>query len=396
MLSTPYQGNAFPPGLDGESVSGPITVTPEALTFVARAHAVTMPLDGLIVTAGGFNDQLLIFRHPSLPGWTVSSPDRALLDDPTLLARPAIASQAGRIKHAARGFLIKILGLAALLIAALVGLTALKEPLVTATARQIPLEWEERIGAIALQQWHQSSTFCTEPRLLAPLTPLLATLAETSPGQGPPFTIHLLKDPRINAFALPGGPIVITTGLVLAVSSGPELAGVVAHEMAHITLRHATRQLITKAGLGLMLQVILGDSSPLATVVTENAAFFWTLKNSRNYERQADNQAWDTLIRARIDPRGMIDFFSFLLQTEGKAEAGETTEQALNFFSTHPLTSERIAALKSRLRDQDEPGGYIDPGLDLGALQADIRLWLAAETTAAQPLRPVAARPARQ
>jgi predicted Zn-dependent protease len=140
------------------------------------------------------------------------------------------------------------------------------------------------------------------------------------------------------------GHIFIHTGLLKAADRPEELAGVLAHEMAHITRRHAFRKLIESSGLYLVAQYFFGDATGITAALANSSELLLKQKYSRDFEREADDTGWQYLVEAKIDPRGMIDFFEKLKADEAKSGSGSGTGPDL--LSTHPSTAERIRRLK--------------------------------------------------
>jgi len=152
-----------------------------------------------------------------------------------------------------------------------------------------------------------------------------------------PFTFTVIgADTVINAFSIPGGHVFVYTGLLKSASNGAEVAGVIAHEVAHITKYHGADRLATGSVVNLVNQILFGDSSSVvgaAAQIVEGLAF---LKLSRDDEYQADSCAVAYTTAASINPRGMASFLDFLLQKYGSAGIFEP-------LSDHPDTKERIA-----------------------------------------------------
>ena len=144
-----------------------------------------------------------------------------------------------------------------------------------------------------------------------------------------PLKFHIVEDASLNAFAMPGGNVVLHTGLLLAADSPEEVAGVLAHEIAHVTRRHGIRNIVSSAGLYLVMQMLVGDVSGAVAILTDNSALLLDRKFSRDFEREADEAGWDYLIRSDIEPSGMIRFFERVRQEDQKAVGGELAQSAL-------------------------------------------------------------------
>ena len=158
------------------------------------------------------------------------------------------------------------------------------------------------------------------------------------------FDFHLLDDPEINAFAIPGGHIYLTTGLLRAAESEAEIAAVLAHEIAHVTSRHIAQRMTALYGVSLLTRLALGeDPGMLEQIATELLAQGFLLKHSRDNEREADAAGLDYVIAAGYSPRGYAAFFERILE--------QPRPPAI--LSTHPDPAERIEAAERMLADLD-------------------------------------------
>ena len=161
------------------------------------------------------------------------------------------------------------------------------------------------------------------------------------------WAFHVVVNEEVNAFALPGGHIYVHTGLLRAASTPSELAGVLAHEIAHVTARHSTERLTKAHGINAFLGLITGAESGLVErLLTRVGRRGAIAKFSRDDEREADRLALDYLQKtARYDPRGMVRFFETLF--ERRRERPNVLE---HFFASHPLTEERLQAARERIK----------------------------------------------
>jgi Zn-dependent protease with chaperone function len=190
-------------------------------------------------------------------------------------------------------------------------------------------------------------------------------LAGVAPGADYPYQFKVVNVSDINAFALPGGFLYLNRGLIEAASSEGMLAGVMAHEMAHVALRHGTNQAskayLGQTGLGILGGLVGGDNS--STEKTMNAiggfgmnALF--LKFSRTDEEQADVVGAQMLAKAGYDPMDMVAFFKML---EGKKYREPSKVE--QFFSSHPTPGDRAARVREerkllKIRLTDPVGGF--------------------------------------
>jgi Zn-dependent protease with chaperone function len=154
------------------------------------------------------------------------------------------------------------------------------------------------------------------------------------------YRFHVAKNDAINAFAVPGGIIVVHTGLIEATRRPEELAGVLAHEVQHIELRHSLRALIKDLGLRGLWVLLTGD---LGSGIAGQAALELTsLSFSRSAEAEADAKGLELLVERGIDPSGMADFFVIMARQQSAATPPP-------FLSTHPASEDRERRLRERV-----------------------------------------------
>jgi predicted Zn-dependent protease len=167
-----------------------------------------------------------------------------------------------------------------------------------------------------------------------------------------PFTIKVVEDESVNAFALPGGFFFVNTGLILKADNEAELAGVMAHETAHVCARHGTRQ-ATKAELANYMTIPLIFMGGWAGYGIRQAAGVLVpmslLKFSRGYESEADMLGLQYMYKTGYDPASFVDFFEKIEALE-KKKHGAVAE----LFSSHPMTDDRIQAAQKNIQDNLE------------------------------------------
>lgn len=214
-------------------------------------------------------------------------------------------------------------------------------------------EQEKQFGESFMRQIRRSGKLVQEPELNDYLQQLGYQLAAASDAPGYGFTFFLVDDPSINAFAGPGGYIGVHTGLLLAARNESELAGVLAHEIAHVTQRHllrayeAAQRMSLPTAAALLAAILIGSqdgqAGQAALVGIQAASAQYQINFTRANEHEADRVGIQTLARAGIDPRGMPDFFERLHQ-QTRLYGSRLPE----FLSTHPVTTNRIAETAAR------------------------------------------------
>jgi predicted Zn-dependent protease len=156
--------------------------------------------------------------------------------------------------------------------------------------------------------------------------------------------------------------VVILHGLLERTDTPEELAGVMAHELQHILRRHTTRAVIQDVGTGLLLMALTGDMTGPLAYGLETARALGDLRYSRRAEEEADREGMKMLLAARVDPAGMIAFFEKMQKKEG------AQSPALTYLSSHPMTAERIARLRSLAAAGTGPREPVLPNEDWPAL----------------------------
>ena len=208
----------------------------------------------------------------------------------------------------------------------------------------LPVRWEEKLGAQVVLLLAPEDRRIDDPNCQKAIEHLADLLMETE--QTSPYRLQIIlkRDPIINAFAAPGGYIVIHDGLLRKTKSPEELVGVLAHEIQHILQRHSTRAILRELSIGVLFSALSGDAGGMYYAL-ETVRTLGGLRFQRQDEVEADQKGMQMLQKAKIDPKGMITFFETL-----KEEVGDIP-RFLSYVSTHPRTEERIEQLK-QMADQ--------------------------------------------
>ena len=162
------------------------------------------------------------------------------------------------------------------------------------------------------------------------------------------YSVEIINDDNtLNAFALPGGPIYIYSGLLKYLDSEAALAGVLGHEIAHAELRHASTRMTQEYGITTLLSMVLGDNQSTLTQIVANLLTTATiLQNTRANEDESDEYSLKYLKDTKYYP-GSVKFFFEKLQADGKISA--QTSDIEKFLSTHPEPAQRISRTNDRL-----------------------------------------------
>jgi predicted Zn-dependent protease len=213
---------------------------------------------------------------------------------------------------------------------------------------------EHRLGAAVVQRIRAQDLVIDDVQLSEYLASVGQSIAAYAQNQGSPFTFFWVNDASINAFAAPGGFIGINAGLILATQSEAELAGVIAHEVAHVTQRHIARGFADQQQLGIPFAAAMLASALLAATSDSqvgSAAMAGTMAASvqhrinftRANEQEADRVGTQFLLQSGFDPNGMANFFA-RLERKAMGSAARVPE----FLLTHPLPRNRVADTLNR------------------------------------------------
>ena len=235
-------------------------------------------------------------------------------------------------------------GVGAVIAILFVGLPRAAEPV----AALMPLAWEEALGNQVVSGFAAHNRFCDRPGGTRSLARLTDRLVETIDSRYT-FRVAVADAGPVNAFAAPGGYIVLYRGLLGSAESPDEVAGVLAHEIGHVVARHGTEAIVRAAGLAAIVQLLLGDPSGLLGIGVAGGELLLSLAYSREDEAEADAIAVRMLAAAGIGTAGFVNFLQRMARTR-EAAGGDS---GMAFLSTHPRSAERAAAVRASA----SPGG---------------------------------------
>jgi predicted Zn-dependent protease len=213
---------------------------------------------------------------------------------------------------------------------------------------------EQEIGDAIAANLNPQLPLVRDPLLNRYITLLGREIAQVGERPNLDYRFYIINSEVVNAFALPGGHIYVTTGLISETETGAELAGVLAHEIGHVTARHGVqklqRQLRTGSLVSMMYNLILGgEPSLLQQSALRLGNVLWSARHSREDEREADELAVEYLIRSGVNPEGIVTLLQGLIEEEVHNRG-----PAAAWFSTHPLTVDRIEHVREEI-DEEAP-----------------------------------------
>jgi predicted Zn-dependent protease len=220
-----------------------------------------------------------------------------------------------------------------------------------ASAGGVSSEQEMQLGAQEAQQINAQLPMLNDAQIDAYVNALGQSMASRTSRSDLQWHFAVVNTSEVNAFALPGGFIYVNRGIIERATNASELAGVLGHEIEHVVRRHSVKQMaqVQNANVGVELACALtgvcNNQAVGAAVNVAGGAYF--AKNSRADEKQADDGGFQNVIRAGLNPTGMLTFFQKLLAEEQQAGGGASGVNA--WFSDHPGTQDRIADIQGML-----------------------------------------------
>ena len=332
-----FRARHFATGLPPAGVTVSVQVRPDGL-WIARADGVEqlVPYAVIEIQQAGFDQESLLFVWPdgSLSLTEPSACYAFLQHVPSELA-----PQVSRVRQAqARAHRRTRIGWAVIVLIVLLpllvatGLWLQSDRLIDWAVGHVSVETERKLGDLVYQQVSLGQT--PAPEFQKTIREIGERLSHGAPY---PFQWHVVSNPQVNAFAVPGGHVVVFTGLIQAADSAEEVAGVLAHEVQHVVQRHSLRAMTHDLGWQATLSLLFGSLGGGA--VDKTARQLGGLRFGRGQERAADIAGLAALKQAGIDPQGMIAFFEKLARNEVRVP----------LLSTHPASDDRAAALKEEI-----------------------------------------------
>lgn len=308
------------------------------------------PLDRLRSLADqARSDSLTLTLHSDTEDETPRDPARLVIEDPALQAWLRLSAPSLKKRDVRRGTATRILGRFALAVVSIGIIVFVLLPRMSDfLANRMPLETEIQFGDAVVNQMERflggraGSLLCTDPQGNDALNRLVTRLTE---GQEMAYDlkVSVLDHPMVNAFAAPGGRVVILRGLLDKSDTPEEVAAVLAHEIGHVEARDPTRLMLRAAGSAGIVSIVLGDVSG-GTVIGILGDQLLQTSYTRAAEAQADAFAMAMLNRAAISSEGFGAFFDKLAEMD-QIEIPE-------YFSSHPSSADRAERAKENARNQ--------------------------------------------
>ena len=328
-----FNGIAFGPGLADGGTKLEFDADAEGLRFSSTDGYVQPRWRDITLAKSGWDGTHLRLEWKSETGtYALSVDDAAAVQAIGALAGRRAARGAGwsRGTHATVWSIVGVTVVLPLLL--LVALLLAHEEIAGWIVDRIPVETEQKFGAEIFAQQKAGLKLVDG----APLKMVNEIGAKLTQGSVYRYQFHVAVDKSVNAYAMPGGYIVVHTGLLALADNADEVAGVLAHEVSHVEKRHSLTAMAQSAGLYATVAVLFGDMGRLAGM----GADLLSRKFSRDHEREADSNGLPLLVQAGMAPQALAAFFRKMAAQGGGVPA---------FLSTHPASEERFTAIESAI-----------------------------------------------
>ena len=312
---------------------------------VSEAGKRTVPFSAFSVSAGGLNhDQLVVRWGTGTQAYTLYLKDPALIRSFRASTPPELTGALEETAAKVRQVRSRQRTVWSIVLAVVGGLALFlwfgSDLLVEFAVDRIPVEWEQKLGESAYRDFLMKQTLLKDGPAVAAVNEITQRLTEHIPNNPYKFEVSVVRSDVVNAFALPGGYVVVLTGLLQKAESGEEVAGVLSHELNHVLQRHGLDRMVKQIGLIGIMTIVFGDQQGLIGLMKQVGVELLTLKFGRAQETEADVTGLQLLYRAKIDPSGMVTFFQRLSEKEnGRVE----------WLSTHPMSAGRAERLKAEI-----------------------------------------------
>ena len=298
------------------------------------------------VEIGGYNDRMVFCRNADR-SLTIFCDDRkfpaaivyasgGLLEEQLHLKKKKLNAEKNSSRRMTLGFILAVI---VGLVGAYYGVCAAG----VAAVEAVPVSVDKQIGKHAYDSMDPGGPEIKDAVVVGAIQKMVDRLAPHAAVSELEFKVHVIDSPEVNAFCLPGGYIVVYTGLMKQAEQPEQVAGVLSHEMAHATLRHGLQRVSQSLGLAAAANLLLGDVQGIVVLGSELFQLAAINSYSRGQESSADAEGVRMMHAAGLDPLSMAQFFEIM-----KKEAGDLPS-ALAWISTHPDHDARIISIREQV-----------------------------------------------
>lgn len=341
-----YRGNLYKPNAaDAEPVE--LEVHGHDILVRRSSGESVIPLDRTKLSAGGFDGKRVVIEDTA-DGITLVADSDAILNAieerhlaPELAANvQSVRKTIQKAPHTERKHWMILIGV---MLAVGIAIYLAVDGLVTFTADHIPRSFESKVGDIVIDSYRRTHKLETEGLEVRRLQGIVDRLTHNLPKEGDNYQFRVFYERRgdVNAFAVPGGNIVVFKGLLDLAKNDSEVAGVLGHEIGHVIKRDSLHSALHRAGLFVCLNLLLQGHGGQAADWLGGVIKLDSLRYGREQEATADKTGVNLSFNADYDPHGLVKFFQ-RIQEKGTWGA---ENKAVEFLSDHPCTPARIETI---------------------------------------------------
>lgn len=206
--------------------------------------------------------------------------------------------------------------------------------------KKITENLDEQLGDVFWKSYSAEMVEVKDRKIVEPIQQMVTNICSDNNIASSSINVHVVENKEINAFAMPGRHLVVHTGLIDFADHQEEIAGVIAHEIAHIESGHVVKKLGKEIGLSILMNLTLGDIG--GEVVRNALSTITSTAYDRSLEKEADLKAVDYMVAAKMNPTYLA---SFLEKLDQQAQ----TPEVLQWVSTHPDSKERVRYIEEKI-----------------------------------------------
>ena len=205
---------------------------------------------------------------------------------------------------------------------------------------KVTTDLDQKLGDVFWKSYSAEMVEVKDDKVVLPILQMVDQLCSANGIKSSTINVHVVNNKEINAFAMPGRHLVVHTGLIQFADHQEEIAGVVAHEIAHIESGHVVKKLGKEIGLSILMNLTLGDIG--GEVVKNALSTLTSTAYDRSLEKEADLKAVDYMLKAKMDPKMLSTFL-------GKLAEQSQTPEVLQWVNTHPDSKERVRYIDEKI-----------------------------------------------
>lgn len=344
---TCFPGGVFSESIDGGRAGADIELAHDGVSaFTKQGERFFLRYSECNVEIGGFNGRMVFCRNADRSltifcdhkrfAAALAYASGGLLDDQLNQKQRILKSQVRK----GRSFALVAILVAGLLV---VGLYYGIRAAGVAAVKAVPISVDRQIGRHSYASMDLGGKEIHDEIIVGAMQNIVDRLSPHAALEGLEFEVHVVKSPEVNAFALPGGVIVVYTGLIEQAERPEQVAGVISHEIAHATLRHGLQRISQSLGLAAAVNLLIGDVQGIVVLGSQLFQLASINSYSRDQENDADAEGVRMLHAAAIDPLSLAQFFEVLKQQDDGIPGG------LGWISTHPEHDARIIRIREQM-----------------------------------------------